>query len=537
MPFGKSDRRIRNLARLSQKDRREFLRYHGNDTDVDLFVLSDDYDKKIPYKGKIIDISRSGMLVKVEGLPEDVAITELNFKISGDVMEEEFVYKYKLSAGIVRRLNDNRIAIKFKQNLSLYLAKKAWRFFSYLAVYLFFIFLLSIFLIKFENVTFFWFDVPIHIYGILVTGYLLSRFLFAALYRPPKDVGYEPTVTALLPCRNEEKHIQQAIIQYMETEYSKEKLEVIVIDDGSTDKTSEKALEMKKKYPELKVIRLKKPVGKRRALAAGIKESRGEILLFTDADSFIRPHTIKKIVQGLADPTVAAVSGHIEAENKWDNLLTKMQTVRYFVAFRIMKAAESLFSSVTCCSGPCTAYRRELVLKYLDNWTEQKFLGTFANFGDDRTLTRFLLKNHRILYDSEATATTHIPNDYSTFFAQQLRWKKSWFRESLYASLFMWKKLPFMAVSFYLGFILPLLAPLIVFRALVFVPIVYMKTPLIYLFGIFCMSSLFSISYMFIKRSRIWFYLVPFSFFYMLVLVWQMPYAVITVRNTKWGTK
>lgn len=537
MPLGKTDRRLRYLSRSSGRDRRKHLRYFGKGKDVNLSISTEESKKKIVIKGKIEDVSQTGMLVKVEGFPENIDRVELNFNIPGNVMEEEFVYKYKLSAIIVRRPDAYHIALRFRDSFTNYLAKKAWRFFFHLSIYFFLFFIFLILLIKLENVTFFWFDVPIHIYGISVSGYLLSRFLFAALYRPPVDFKYEPTASILMPCRNEEEHIQLAISKCMETDYPKDKLEVIVIDDGSTDRTFDRAMGMKKKYPELEVIKLEKPLGKRRAIAKGIEKSTGEILIFTDADSFIESHSIRKIVQGLADPTVAAVTGHIEADNKWDNLLTKMQAVRYFVAFRIMKASESIFSSVTCCSGPLSAYRRDLVLKYLDKWTNQKFLGTYANFGDDRTLTRFLLKKHRILYDSEATATSHIPKGLSIFLAQQLRWKKSWFRESLLSCSFMWKKLPLMAISFYLGFLLPLLAPVIVFRALVFVPVFYAKTPLIYLFGIFCMSSLFSISYMFFKRSILWFYLVPFSFFYMFALVWQMPYAIITVWNTKWGTK
>jgi hyaluronan synthase len=123
------------------------------------------------------------------------------------------------------------------------------------------------------------------------------------------------------------------------------------------------------------------------------------------------------------------------------------------------------------------------------------------------------------------------------FIRQQMRWKRSWLRETLRAASFMWKKEPFMSFSFYLGLILPLLTPLVVIRALVVVPLFYGVFPYQYLAGILMMSMLMSASYLLFKRSNLWPYGIWFCVFYLLVLLWQLPVAVATFWKSEWGTR
>jgi hyaluronan synthase len=313
---------------------------------------------------------------------------------------------------------------------------------------------------------------------------------------------------------------------------------MIVVDDGSTDKTAEKLEQARTDYPELLVIHFETAQGKRQALAAGVRMSFSDLLVFIDSDSFVARDAFEKIVDAFEDPDVAAVTGHCDVENAHTNLPTKMQAVRYFMGFRIMKAAESLFGSVTCLSGPFAAYRRNVVMEHLDSWVGQRFLGHAATFGDDRSLTNSLLKDgHRVLYDSRARCRTLVPESHRIFLRQQLRWKRSWFRESLRACAFMWRREPFMALSFYLGFLLPLLGPAIVFRAVIYVPLFHQGTPLVYLLGILLMSMLISASYLFARKSHLWIYGIHFCFYYLFILIWQLPVAVLTFWKPEWGTR
>ena len=94
-----------------------------------------------------------------------------------------------------------------------------------------------------------------------------------------------------------------------------------------------------------------------------------------DSDSFLDMFAIRNLVQPFRDPKMGGVSGRTDVANAYTNGLTKMQAVRYYIAFRIMKAAESVFDTVTCLSGPLSCYRKDIVLENLSAWRNQKFLG------------------------------------------------------------------------------------------------------------------------------------------------------------------
>lgn len=288
----------------------------------------------------------------------------------------------------------------------------------------------------------------------------------------------------------------------------------------------------------VKVVDWKENRGKREGMAECVRQSKNEIIIFIDSDSFVKPNTARELIKYFIDPKVAAVAGHAYVANANTNILTKMQDVRYFVAFRAYKSAEALFGTVTCCSGCCSAYRKEYVLKVLDNWLNQKFLGVQCTYGDDRSLTNFLLqKGYKALFAPKAIAYTFVPDTFKKFMRQQLRWKKSWTRESLRAGLFMWKKNPIMSISYYLGVILPLLAPVIVVRALLWYPYATGKTPWFYLFGLALMAFIYGLYYYIHTKNKKWIYGVLFVTFYTIVLIWQLPWAILNLRDPKWGTR
>ncbi|MGH9203185.1 MAG: glycosyltransferase family 2 protein, partial [Vicinamibacterales bacterium] len=324
-----------------------------------------------------------------------------------------------------------------------------------------------------------------------------------------------------------------------DVEYPRAKLEVVVVDDGSTDATGNEIARAKELWPDLLVESFAVNRGKREAMAAGARLATGEVLVYVDSDSFLRHDAVRKIVQGFADPFVAAIAGHTDVANPRENPLTRMQEVRYYVAFRVLKAAESVFGTVTCCPGCFSAYRRSCVLEVLDGWLDQRFLGVRATFGDDRSLTNLLLRHHKVLYSSEAVAATIVPERHKKFLKQQVRWKKSWLRECLIAATFMWKKHPIAALGFYAQLVFPILAPILLLRAFLWLPLVS-GDPLsmvLYAYGVMLIGLTFSSSYLFWRTHGDWIYGVYFTVYYMFVLVWQMPYAIVTSRDNRWGTR
>lgn len=164
--------------------------------------------------------------------------------------------------------------------------------------------------------------------------------------------------------------------------YPYDKLEVVAVNDGSTDNTLAEMMRAQGRHHSLVVVDFEDNKGKRHGMAAGAVLAKNDVLVFVDSDSFLLPGAIRKVVQGLVDPTVAAVSGHTDVENVAVNTLTKVQDVRYFVSYRVMKAAESLFGAVSCCPGCFSAYRKFLVLNVLDQWLNQRFLGRPATLVD-----------------------------------------------------------------------------------------------------------------------------------------------------------
>lgn len=536
-PTVQPDRRLRSKSRPDYSDRRKTTRFLSR-FPVQIFVGAGKEERI--YQAVAHDVSDGGLLLEAANIPAGEKRFRVEFRLPDGSMPEEFLHNgVKVDAEV--RHHDQEAAmlgVAFEEPLSRRLARKTWNYLRWAALLFLFAAVSFILLIKYENLYFFWFDVPVFLYSLLVGAYLLSRFLFASFYRPGKPRADTPSLSVICPVFNEEQHIERTLKHLMESAYPADRLQIIVINDGSTDRTVEKIQHFRQTYPDLLFVNFEKSRGKRNALAAGVRMSTGDIIVFIDSDSFLDPDALRNLTRRFADPDVAAVTGHCDVENQWANLLTKMQAVRYYVAFRVMKAAESVFDCVTCLSGPLAAYRRPVLMEVLHEWVTQKFIGQPATYGDDRSLTNSMLtRGYKVVYESSARTTTIVPENYIGFMRQQMRWKRSWFRESLRACVFMWKKPPLMSLSFYLGFLLPVVAPAIVLRALVYVPLFHHGSPALYIAGVFLMSALMSSTYLFARRSRLWFYGIPFCFFYMFVLVWQLPIAILTSMKTQWGTR
>jgi hyaluronan synthase len=379
------------------------------------------------------------------------------------------------------------------------------------------------------------------VYGIVVCTFIVSRFVFALFYRPAKDKGLEPRVAIVMPGFNEEAAIGDSLRSLLALNYPAAKLEIVAVNDGSTDGTLAQMREVARTAGgRVHVIDLGTNQGKRAAMAAGIRATEAEIIAFVDSDSVVEPDALRILVQGFANEKVGAICGHADVLNLNETWLTKMQAVRYFVAFKVVKAAESVFNAVTCCSGCFSAYRREAILPHLDWWENQSFLGRPSTFGDDRSLTNCVLRTWKVRYESRAVSHTLVPTHFKQFMTQQLRWKRSWTRESLIVGSFIWRKHPIAALSAYAGMLLPLVAPVIAVRTLVIAPLLYgAGAPLVYLVGVYSMAIAYGLYYV-ARRPRydsLWIYGVVFCFFYLFFLLWQTYWAIATARSSSWGTR
>lgn len=513
--------------------------------------------QKVSDKHYAEDISVTGILI-FSNSPNNFEIDEIitmKFTIPGGAMPEGYESRVKVKAKVVRHFTKEvdgetrcYYACEFLQPLNDYMTKKRWGLSIFVASLFLLIVSLIVVLMRAESVIYFRFNKFLYLYSIIAATFLLSRYLFGIFYRNvPINPKFEPGVSIIIPVFNEEEWIHRTILSCINQYYPVDKLEVIVVDDYSTDRTEEKAKEMIelihsegerfKTKNRLSFHKLPQNGGKREALVAGVHLAKHDLVVFVDSDSFLEPHAIRNIVQPFQDPKMGGVAGRTEVENKFTNALTKLQTVRYYIAFRIMKAAESWFDTVTCLSGPLACYRKELILKNETAWLNQKFLGQPATFGDDRSMTNYILKTHRTGYQDNAVCSTIVPSDSKVFLSQQMRWKRSWLRESLRAFLFMWKKEPFMFLFFIIGLIVPIAAPIVVVYNLLYVPIMHGVFPTTFLMGLLLMAMLMSLAHLFFRKSKLWTFGFIFVLFYEFILLWQMPVAWVTFWKSTWGTR
>jgi hyaluronan synthase len=379
-------------------------------------------------------------------------------------------------------------------------------------------------------------------YSLMITVYIFSRFILSYFHRKEHvNTNYVPTISFVVPAKNEGDNIAETLRCFYRSNYPKDKMEVIAINDGSSDNTLDQMLLVQKEFGDkinrFEVVDWKKNRGKREGMAEGVKMSKGEIVIFVDSDSFIEENCIWHLIKYFTDPQVGAVSGHTDVYNSQENILTRMQAVRYYISFKIYKSAESVFGLVTCCPGCCSAYRREYLNEFIDEWLGQTFFGKKCTFGDDRSLTNHMLRKYRTVYSGEALAKTVVPNTFKKYLKQQQRWKKSWVRETIIASSFIWKKNILSAIFFYIYVFLALVAPIVFFRAVLWHPIVYETVPLVYLAGLFLMLFLHGIYYRLEVGDKNWFTAVVSFWFTTVILIWQLPWAAVTMNDTRWGTR
>lgn len=389
-------------------------------------------------------------------------------------------------------------------------------------------------------------------YSILVTSFELSRVIAAIFYKNTAHeeaaIGtddwthgtYEPTVSFVIPCKNEEASIAKTIIKSFRADYPKDKIEVIVINDGSTDGTIDVLHRLQKDYPALIVVDWKVNRGKRHGMAEGFRRAKGEIIVQLDSDSYIDPRTFQHLIEPFRNKRIGAVCAHADPENADQNFLTKMQAAYYFISFRILKAAESAFFTVFCCSGCSSAYRRSVVMPIMDEWLNEKFLGLPVTWGDDRALTNWVIKlGHKTMYTDKAQAYTICPDNLKQLLKQQVRWKKGWFVNSVFASKFIWKEHPFVAFTYFFPLILLTLAtPIMATKALIYNPLVRGISPVYYVAGVMLVALLVTVYYRFIARqNKYWPYVIAWSALNMVVLSFILFYALFSIQNRKWGTR
>ncbi len=234
-----------------------------------------------------------------------------------------------------------------------------------------------------------------------------------------------PDVSIIVPAYNEEKIVAESVRSLQNLDYPKDKIEIIVVNDGSTDKTREVC----EKIPGIRLINLEKNSGtKATPLNRGIEESRGEIIACLDADSMVDKSALRRMIYFFQDPFVGAVTPSLKVHDP-KNMIQKLQWFEYIFAVFLRKLM-SFLDCIYVTPGPFTLYRRE-ALTCVGGFDEK-------NITEDMEMALKLQENnYKIENAVDADVYTVAPDNVGNLYRQRRRWYQGLIHNSIkYRRLF-----------------------------------------------------------------------------------------------------
>ncbi|WP_327352915.1 glycosyltransferase [Streptomyces sp. NBC_01304] len=418
--------------------------------------------------------------------------------------------------------------------------------------YLFFLAIAAVIVTKLDPTS-------LHLYSFGAMGLLGLKMFGALFYRPAKADREDLVlldnswVTAVIPIYNEDPVMFE---QGMRSLLAQSRLpnEVHIIDDASADASGIRTAKKLRREFEAKGVKYTVSVqpenkGKREALALGFQAAPySDLFLCVDSDTVLSRDTVRELLLPMANEKIMASTGMVLALNHDSNIFTRLQDLRYGNSFLFERAAYSRLKSVLCCCGALSVYRGTLVRKYLPDFLNQQFLGKPAVFGDDRRMTNYCLIEGQVVFQETAVGYTAVPEKLPHFLRQQVRWNKSFFRESLWAfrhqkkfrpafwltcmELALW--LVFGSAMFYSMVILPIMEPAR-----------FVNHIGDYLVFMVLMGYLRNVRYLdfprrgmgFIKRFGMFLLAPLYGVIQLLLLTPLRFYALLTLHKGSWGTR
>jgi cellulose synthase/poly-beta-1,6-N-acetylglucosamine synthase-like glycosyltransferase len=221
--------------------------------------------------------------------------------------------------------------------------------------------------------------------------------------------GFLPPVSVVVPAYNETMGIEDTVRSLVASDYPD--LEVVVVDDGSTDGTAEVVTRLA--LPGVVVVR-QDNAGKSAALRHGIRIAKAEILILLDGDTVFEPDTIRRLVQPLADPKIGAVAGNTKVGNR-NRLLGRWQHIEYVQSFSLDRHLYHLIGVMPTVPGAVGAWRRRALEE----------CGGFKDdtLAEDTEATMGLCRaGWRVAYADDANAWTEAPSSLRVLWRQRYRW-------------------------------------------------------------------------------------------------------------------
>jgi len=336
--------------------------------------------------------------------------------------------------------------------------------------------------------------------------------------------------------------VEKAIESVAAARYPRARLEILAIDDGSTDQTWRYIEAAALRHPGLvTAIRMPRNQGKRAALAAGCRAARGEILVTVDSDSVIEAQSLLAIAGPFRDAKIGAVAGKVAVYNRDRSFLARMLHVRFILSFDFLRSVQSTFRTVYCCPGALSAYRTRVFREVLETWEKQTFLGAPCTYGEDRALTNlFFDRGYDAVYQRSAVVHTVVPETYARLCKMYLRWNRSYVREELRFARIVWKRPAVQGLMALVDTSVTNLRYPVAYGAMAFWISQTAADPATIarmLFAIGAVSTFYMLYYLKSERSWHFLYGIVYGYFSFFALSWIFPYAFVTVRARGWLTR
>lgn len=392
------------------------------------------------------------------------------------------------------------------------------------------------------------------IFLLLSTGiFLFKAFYFGFIvyryfkYRPITSVSDKelPSCTVIVPAYNEGKQVWATLQSLAASDFPKEKLQLLAIDDGSQDDTWEWMQKAKMELGNrVEILQQPKNMGKRHALYRGFKMGTGDVFVTVDSDSEVDADTLRNLVSPfVTNPQCGAVAGNIRVLNNTKELLPKMLDVSFVLSFEFVRSAESTLNSVLCTPGALAAYRKKAVFGCLDQWINQTFMGKPSDIGEDRAMTNMILKQgYHVLFQRNAFAYTNVPEKYKGLHKMFTRWGRSNVRENIQMAKYVFTnfrtgdkagtRLLFMSQSLRILMCYPFLVFMLYF--ILAHPLLFFSSTLASILVVSTFPVVFYAKRYNLKES-VWAY--SYSILYTFGLFWITPYAIATAGRSGWLTR
>ena len=222
-----------------------------------------------------------------------------------------------------------------------------------------------------------------------------------------------PLVSVIVPAHNEGRIITETVASLSEQDYPN--IEIVIVDDGSTDETPE-IFPALKRCEGVSAYRLEERQGKSAALNMGLSLSRGDLVVFMDADSTLARDVISNLVALFDNPDIGAVSGDVGVRNHHVNMLTRMQAIEYLISLSLGRRFKAAMAILSIIPGAIGAFRRDLL---------ERIGGLEPGPGNDSDVTIRIRKiGKQIGFADGATCLTTAPETWRHLFKQRMRWDR-----------------------------------------------------------------------------------------------------------------